>query len=235
MAQKLTDLEVDRVDGVGRGANNRGFMVKKAAEDEESIQEEAPEAPDELSWEDEDVSKSAEGGLKAWARNIIRKVAGLPGPERGDTDMGMTADEVKQAMREAVDEGLAPFDERLSVVEKAATEAAEGDGTESVEKAVPPQFVKCSKCGASIDVSKCDKVEKADTIDEAPVVKSAEVITPEAIAKAVTEAVGEAIKPLDERLGIIEKAAGQRQSGVAKSAADIAAEGKAKSPWAGVL
>ena len=114
MAQKLTDLEVDRVDVVGKGANNRVFMVKKAAEDEESIQEEAPEAPDELSWEDEDVCKSAEGGLKAWARNIIRKVAGLPGPERGDTDMGMTADEVKQAMREAVDEGLAPFDERLS-------------------------------------------------------------------------------------------------------------------------
>jgi hypothetical protein len=50
----------------------------------------------------------------------------------------------------------------------------------------------------------------------------------------ITKAVQEAVAPLGERLEKIEKAQGQRQSGVAKSAADEAAGAKG-SMWSGVL
>ena len=251
MAQKLTDLEVDRVDVVGKAAINRIFMVKKGVEDsegEESIQEEAPEADaggaDDLSWEDDDVSKSATGGLRQWAREIIRKVAGRPGPEEGAEDMGMTAEEVKKAMKEAVDEGLLTFTERLDKIEKSIGDGQDEAGAEGVAKAAGP-FVKCSKCGASIDVSKCDTVEKAgpgdgkDTegMDAGGAAKPGDTEgTYSGLAKAdVTKAVAEAVAPLGERLDRIEKTQGQRQSNVTKSAAEIAAEGKSTSMWSGLI
>jgi hypothetical protein len=352
MAQKLTDLEVDRVDVVGRGANNRVFMVKKAVhsataqpvkteggvdyseadfahapdphdptqwkfrltkepgkphpqmvgqavsgigdngyqgtngnipeedmprvkerirdawrrlhpdltdsdmpgeirEDldgkppiQKGASEDEPEDQGDLTEEDGTVSKSAFSGLARWARDIIRKAAGRPGPEEGAEDMGMTADEVKKAMKEAVDEGLLTFTERLDKIEKSIGDGQDEAGAEGVAKAAGP-FVKCSKCGASIDVSKCDTVEKAgpgdgkDTegMDAGGAAKPGDTEgTYSGLAKAdVTKAVAEAVAPLGERLDRIEKTQGQRQSNVTKSAAEIAAEGKSTSMWSGLI
>jgi len=124
----------------------------------------------------------------------------------GPTDGGteMTPEDVKKAVTESLAEGLAPFEERIKKLEDSATEPAPA-----------------AEEGAAV----------AKTDDEAA---AAEPTADEVTKTTIAEGIKEGLKPLEERIGKLESAAGQRQSGLEEGGAHpVAKNADGEFSWAG--
>jgi hypothetical protein len=155
MAKRLTKLQVDEVSVVDKGANNKRFLILKAAD------------PNRGSDDPGSIKKADQPPLLGRAREALRKVAGTSGRTDGGTEM--TPEDVKKAVAEAAAEILAPLNERLSALEVVVAKAEEGE----------PDPVPVDTTDAAEEVT-LDSVKKivAETVGDliAPIGKRLEVV-----------------------------------------------------------
>ncbi|MBN1631698.1 MAG: hypothetical protein JW990_18235 [Thermoleophilia bacterium] len=110
MANRLTELNVDEVSIVTKGANRKRFLICKSS------------------------NKHTDGPpLLRRVKEVLRKAAGNSGPTTEVDDM--TAEEIKKAIADGASLALAPVIERIEKLE--AVPPVEPAATEPVEKSEP--------------------------------------------------------------------------------------------------
>ncbi|MBN1320747.1 MAG: hypothetical protein JXA87_07900 [Thermoleophilia bacterium] len=212
MANKLTQLRVDEVSAVDKAANGKKFLILKRAEPD-AVEKRIVKEGDRWCVYSEDGTKRLGGPYEAQQEAAdrlaeieafkhtrvakttflgsvaasLRKAAGNSGPTTEVDDM--TAEEIKKAIAEGAAEALAPFEERIKKLEEAAVPAGDDDG--DIEGATGP-------------------VAKAD--DEPAAKDGSPARTEEQITKMIQDGVGEALKPLTDRIEKLENVEGERQS-----------------------
>ena len=107
---RLTMLDVDEVSAVDKAANGKRFLILKGADAPTKTEAALPGV----------VAKDSKPGGLSWIREALRKAAGLSGPTTEVDEM--TAEEIKKAVGEAMDEVLVPIQKRLEALEAAAAQ-----------------------------------------------------------------------------------------------------------------
>jgi hypothetical protein len=171
----LWGMDIQEVSKVTRGANGKKFFILKTAEPEDTH-------------EPESIRKTDRPSLSGWVRDALRKVAGGSGPDDGGSEM--TPDEIKKAVTDSLVEGLKPFDERITKLERDMAEApAAGEEGTTVQKEAPAAG------------------------------EAAEPAADQVLKTAIAEGITEGLKPIEDRIAKLETAAGQRQSGLEEGGA----------------
>jgi len=199
MAKKLKDLRVDEVSAVDKAANGKRFLIlKRHAEGRAPVEKVIKHEGSKWNIYSEKGKRLGSYDTEEAAVKRLRQIEWFkshPVKKKADGD---TEQHQPQQQQETNNGG---FEMTVEEIQKAVEQTIEA--------------------GLSPIVKRLDALEAAQASEETepqePVEKSEEAegepLTVEAVTKSVQEAVAEAIKPLQDRLEVVETAAGKRSSG----------------------